>query len=94
MSGENLADSYQRTMTRFEQITRAGYEVRMQWKCEIDDSGIVKQKPELLVHPVVEQGPLKSRDTLYGGRTEAMLLHHKAREEETVQYVNVINLYP
>ena len=94
MSGETLADRYERTMTRFQQITRAGYEVRIEWECEFDDSGIVKQKPELLTHPVVEQTPLKTRDAMYGSRTEAVRLHHEAREDETIQCVDVISLYP
>ena len=94
MSGETLADRYERTMKRLEQITRAGYEVRIQWECEFDDAGIVKQKPELLTRPIVEQSPMKTRDALHGGRTEAMRLHHKAREDETIQYVDVISLYP
>ena len=80
-------------MTRLEQRTRAGYEVRIQWECEFDDSDIVKQKPELLTHPVGEQTPLKTRDALYGGRTEAMRLPHEAREDEMIQYVDVISLY-
>ena len=94
MSGETLADRYEGTMTRLEQITRGGYEVRIQWECEFDDAGIVKQKPELLTHPVVEQTPLKTRDALYGGRIEDMRLHHEAREDEIIQYVDFISLYP
>ena len=81
-------------MTGLEQITRAGFQVRIQWECEFDEVGTMKQKPELLTHPIVEQSPLKTRDALYGGRTEAMRLHHKAREDETIQYVDVISLYP
>ena len=61
---------------------------------EFDDSGIVKQKPELLTHPIVQQGPLRTRDALYGGRTEAMCLYRIARENEIIQYVNVLSLYP
>ena len=66
MSGETLADRYKRTMTRLEQITRAEYDVRIQWEWEFDDSGIVKQKPKFLAHPMVEQDPLNIRDTLCG----------------------------
>jgi hypothetical protein len=50
----------------------------------IDDAGIVNQKRELLTHPIVQQSPLHKRDALYGGRTEAMRLHYKARENETI----------
>jgi hypothetical protein len=34
----------------------------------------VKQKPELLTHPIVQQSPLCTRDALYGGGTESMHL--------------------
>jgi G:T-mismatch repair DNA endonuclease (very short patch repair protein) len=79
MVGDTLAERYERTVSRLEQITQAGYQVKIQRVCEFDEAGIVNQKPELLPHPIVEQSPLHKRDALYGGRTEAMRLHHKAR---------------
>jgi len=72
-------------MSRLEQITRAGYLVMVQSEYEFDDAG----RPELVAHPIVQQSPLCTRDVLYGGRTEAMRLHYKARENESVQYVDV-----
>jgi len=46
-------------------------------------------------HPVVLHSPPNTRDALYGGRTDAKRLHYKIREgEETVQYVDVMRLYP
>jgi len=71
-------------MSRLEQITQPGYLVKVKWECEFDDSGIVRQKPQLLTHPIVQQCPLRTRDALYGGRTEAMCLYRKARENETI----------
>ena len=38
--------------------------------------------------------PLNTRDALYGGRTEAMRLHYKVKEGESIQSVDVISLYP
>jgi G:T-mismatch repair DNA endonuclease (very short patch repair protein) len=32
-NGDNLAARYERTMARLEQITRAGYQVKVQWQC-------------------------------------------------------------
>jgi G:T-mismatch repair DNA endonuclease (very short patch repair protein) len=90
-----LAERYERSMSRLEQITRAGYQVKVQWECEFDGEGIAKRKSELLTHPIVQQSILRTRDDLYGGRIEAMRLHYKAREnEETIQYVDVMTLYP
>jgi G:T-mismatch repair DNA endonuclease (very short patch repair protein) len=74
MSGDTLAERYERTMSRLEQITHAGYQVKIQWECELDEVGIVIQKPELLTHRIVEQSPIYTRDALYGGRTVATRL--------------------
>ena len=65
-SGETLDDRYERKMARFQQITQAGYEVRVRWECEFDASGIVERKPELLTHPVVEQSIEYSRCPVRG----------------------------
>ena len=54
----------------------------------------MNKKAESITQPVVEQSPLHTRDALYGGRTEAMRLHYKASENETIQYVDVMSLYP
>ena len=81
-------------MNRIEQIARAGYNVKIQCECEFDESTVVEEKPELLTHPIVKPSPLKTRDPLYGGRTETMHLHYKIGENETIQYCDVIILYP
>ena len=86
-NGATLAARFEQTMARLEQIIRAGYHVKFQWECEFDNDGIAT--PELLVHPTVCKSPLCTRDALYGCRTEAMRLHYKAREGETIQYVGV-----
>jgi hypothetical protein len=78
-------------MARVEQIAGAGYRVKVQWECELDENIL----SELQTHPLVQQAPLKTRDALYRGRTEAMRLHCKIREGiETIQYVDVMSLYP
>jgi len=75
LRGDTLAESYEQTFSRVEQITRAGYLFKVQCECEFDDAG----RPELLGHPIVQQSPVRSRDALYRGRNEAMCLHYKAR---------------
>jgi len=81
-------------MSRLVQRMRSGHLVKFQCECEFYESGIVKQKPELLTHPIVQQSPLRTRDALHGVRTESMCLYRKARENETIKYVDVKNLYP
>jgi len=94
MSGNTLSERYERTMSRLEPITRVEYLVKFPCECDFHDAGIVKQKPELLAHPIVEQSPLRNRDALQGGRNEVIRLHYKARENEFIQDVRVMSLYP
>jgi len=49
-------------------------------------------KSDLLAHSIVQESRLCTRDSLYGGRTEAMHLYYKARQNETNQYVDVMSL--
>ena len=75
-AGDTLAQRYERTMVRLEQIKQAGYQVEVQWECDFD-KGILLDNTELKLHPVVQHSPLNTRDPLYGVRTEAIRLHHK-----------------
>jgi len=59
--------------------------VKVQWESKFDDAG----RPKLIAHPILQQ-----TGALYGGRTEAMRLHHKAREKETIKYVDIMSLHP
>ena len=54
---DTLAEPYEKTMARIEQIAAAGYTVKVMWECKFDAEKIVVQKPELLTHPVVRQVP-------------------------------------
>jgi len=44
-------------------------------------------------HPIVSQSTLCTSDALYGERNEAMRLRYKVKENETIQYVEVMSLY-
>jgi len=68
MSGDTLAVRYERTMSRLEQITRAGNLLKFQWECEFDDAGIVKDRNDILAHRIVLQIPFRTRNTLYGSK--------------------------
>jgi len=80
MIGDMVAERYETIMSSLEQITRVGYLVKVRRECEFDDAG----RPELFAHPIVEQSPLCTRDSVYRGRTEAMRLHYNTRENETI----------
>jgi G:T-mismatch repair DNA endonuclease (very short patch repair protein) len=65
ISGETLGERYEQTLSRIEQIKRAGYQVKIHWECKFDEAKIVQQKPELLVHPIVKHALLITQDALY-----------------------------
>jgi G:T-mismatch repair DNA endonuclease (very short patch repair protein)/uncharacterized Zn-finger protein len=83
----SLAERYEQTMFRLERTTKAGYQVKVQWECEFE-------LPEDMDMEEVHQPPTMI-DSLDGGSTEAMRLHYRVKEgEETIQYVEVMSLYP
>jgi hypothetical protein len=88
LCGDTLAERYEQTVARIEQLKRSGYRVIIQWECEFQEAII---KPDLLVHPIIKHAPLITRDALYGGRTEAMRQHYRIREgKKSVQYCDVM----
>ena len=93
LGGDTLAETYERTMARLQQLTSVGYNVEVVWECQFD-MDILSHHPELKQHPILQHGPLNTRDALYGGRTEVMVLHYKIREGETIQYYDVMSLNP
>jgi hypothetical protein len=80
-------------MERIQRIIGAGYTVEMVWECQFDKD-ILPRHPELKHHPVVQHPRLNTRDVLYGGRTEAIVLHYATREGETIQYYDLMSMYP
>jgi hypothetical protein len=93
MAGDTLAERYEKTISRLAKISQAGYQVEVQWECEFD-KGILDPLPEWETHSVILHEPLNTRDAMYGCQTEAMWLHYKVAEGETIQYVDVMSLYP
>jgi hypothetical protein len=90
---DTLAQRYEQTMTRLEQITKAGYEVEIMWECEFDRD-ILPKHPKLRNNLLVQHTSLNTRHALYGGRTEAMGLHKIEEGQETIEYCDVMSLYP
>ena len=63
LNKDTLSERYEQTMARLERITQAGYQVEVEWECHFD-SEIMTHHPELKTQPVVQHGPLNTRDAL------------------------------
>ena len=57
-SGERLAERYEQTLARIEQLKSAGYTVKVRWECEFEGAD------DLRTHPIVRHVPLNTRDAL------------------------------
>ena len=63
--GDNLAARYDPTVSLLEQITRAGYQVTLQFECEFDDAGIdtrTARPPNCVSVPCVPGTFLRGQD--------------------------------
>ena len=75
-----LQEVYESTLKKQETLTQRGYNVKIMWECDWDQ----------------EVDPLQPRDAFFGGRTNAVKLHHTAERRlgEKIKYIDVTSLYP
>nr|XP_055068853.1 uncharacterized protein LOC129450248 [Misgurnus anguillicaudatus] len=71
-----------------------GLNVEVMWECEWNAAK--RTDPDVIAFMATYTHPerLKPRDALFGGRTNAYKLYHKAAEGEKIRYVDFTSLYP
>ena len=91
-----LQEMYEATQLKRQRLESKGYTVVTKWECDWDrEVKYNKALQEFLAsYELVE--PLNPRDAFFGGRTNAVRLHHEANESkgEKLKYVDVTSLYP
>ena len=91
-----LQEVYEATLAKHHRLREHGYHLVIKWEHEWDHE--VKTNKELQqflsTYECVE--PLTPRDAFFGGRTNAVKLHHEIKEDEKeqIKYVDVTSLYP
>jgi hypothetical protein len=89
-----LEEIHEYTIKKEEALRSQGFQVISIWECEWDKE--VKENEDLKSFledfEIVE--PLKPREAFYGGRTNAVKLHHVAQGNEKIKYIDVTSLYP
>ncbi|CAH0559292.1 unnamed protein product [Brassicogethes aeneus] len=87
------------TKAKHERIKKAGYNLVNIWECEFlkmlkTDEGIRTHVNNNYIKYL--QPPLNPRDSFFGGRTNAVKLHHKISNtgDEKICYYDVCSLYP
>jgi hypothetical protein len=93
LGGETLVQRYERTISGLEEIEQAAYTVVTKWKSALDKAKMTDRKPVQLTQPIDAHSTLMTRDGLYGGSTLAICLHHKARDDDDIEYADKMSLY-
>ncbi|XP_026289686.2 uncharacterized protein LOC113214526 [Frankliniella occidentalis] len=92
---ENRLDQTKRLTAIFR---RSGYTVIEKWECEFKEElqNDPKVKAFFETHPTTRVSPLRLRDALAGGRTNAMRWYHKAdlKNGEKIKMADVVSEYP
>ena len=85
---------YTDTKAREAYLVTQGYDLKVMWECEFKQA--IKQDPDLkaFVKNFRHVAPLQPRDAFYGGRTNAIKLHHKCQPGEEIRYYDVTSEYP
>ncbi|XP_018110215.1 uncharacterized protein LOC108712518 [Xenopus laevis] len=79
-----------KTQCRKKYLQSRGYQVREIWEHEWKEL----QVEDHFLHKINFPEPLEPRDALYGGRTNAVKLYHKAAPGEKIFYYDFTSLYP
>ena len=89
-----LNEVHESTLKKQESLRQRGYDTKVIWECEWDWE--IKTNVELRqfldTFEIVD--PLQPRNAFFGGRTNAVKLHHTAATDEEIEYIDVTSLYP
>ena len=89
-----MSEVYADTKARDEYIRSLHYDLVIMWECEFRI--MIRDTPDLklFVKNFVIPQPLSPRDAFFGGRTNAIKLHHRVEADEKILYYDVTSLYP
>ena len=76
-------------------LKKAGYNVVQMWEHDFDE----KYRTDDEYRKTVEsfwphREPIKPREALFVGRTNAIKLYHEVKENEEIKYIDICPLYP
>ena len=95
MHDQSMRDVYEATRCKEDALFALGYSVIVMWQCEWKQLKKDDDTVRTLVNSFELVSRLQPRDTFFGGHTNAIKLYHRAcAENETLQYLDVMSLYP
>ena len=94
MHDQTMPDVHEATILKQDALFAEGYSVIVMWECEWTK---LKQEDETvrqLVQSFELVPRLQPRDAFFGGRTNAIKLHHVVQDDEKIYYLDFTSLYP
>jgi len=87
-----LQEVYECTQEKLGKLQDQGNVVKEMWECEWDNEVKYNQELQqfLLNFEIID--PLQPRHAFFGGRTNAVKLHHTVEPDEKIHYVDVTSL--
>ena len=82
------------TLQKIERLTQLGYTIKEMWECEWQQKIQTDARISDFVSNLDIVTPLDPREAFFGGRTNAIKLHHKVQGDEEIHYKDMISLYP
>jgi len=89
-----MEEVYESTLRKHELLKQRRYDVKVQWECDWDTEVKTNQDLQQFLDTFETTEPLQPRDAFFGGRTNAVKLHHTAAPGEKILYVDITSLYP
>ena len=91
---KTMKEVREETRAKVQHLISLGYVVKEMWECEWQK----KKQTEPRINEFIDQlhivSPLNPREAFFGGRTDAIKLHHKTKDDEQISYNDMISLYP
>ena len=85
---------YADTLVKEQYLRDQGCELIVEWECNFRRNCKNDTELRLFVANFSRFEPLQPRDAFYGGRTNAIKLHHKCQGDEKIRYLDVTSEYP
>lgn len=89
-----MHDVREDTRQKITQLNELGYRVCEMWECEWNRMKNTDAEVKQFVGKLEIVTPLDPRKPFFGGRTNAIKLHHKIEGDENIYYNDMTSLYP
>ena len=91
---KTMRDVREETRTKIERLSQLGYHVKEMWECEWNQEIQTEPRINEFIERLDIVTPLNPREAFFGGRTNAIKLHHKVQDGEQINYNDMISLCP